>query len=72
MLQYLERMADLFGVVIDFVIDFVNNLIFLIKLIPTSIFAVSSVVSLMPPFFTVPLFAFLGVSLVIAFLNKWG
>lgn len=72
MMEFFSRLADIWEVAVNFIVSFFQNLVFLIKLIPDSITGVQKVLALMPPFLTVPIFAFLGISLVIAVLNKWG
>lgn len=72
MIEFFSRLADIWEVAVSFIVSFFQNLILLIKLIPDSVTGIQKVLSLMPPFLTVPIFAFIGISLVIAVLNKWG
>ena len=72
MKEFLENLVDYITVVFDFIGSFFHNLIQLIAYIPATVVAIQTAIAYLPPFLSVPLYAGICLSLIIAILNKWG
>lgn len=72
MIEFFHQLSVIFHMFVDYIVPVFKNFIFLLQSIPKAMIGVSNVVSLLPPFITVPIFAFLGLSLLISILNHWG
>lgn len=72
MKEFLENLVDYITVVFDFIGSFFHNLIQLIAYIPATVIAIQNAIAYLPPFLSVPIYAGICLSLIIAILNKWG
>lgn len=72
MIEFFKALFGYIEILVNFAISFIQNLITLISYVPRSLMALTGCLVQLPPFFTVPLFAIISISLLIAILNKWG
>lgn len=72
MKEFLENLVDYITIIFDFIGSFFQNLIQLIAYIPATIVAIQNAIAYLPPFLSVPIYAGICLSLIIAILNKWG
>lgn len=71
MLEFFSKIGDLISIAIGFIINMLKSLMQLLLIVPKVFGAVIKVLSLFPPFITVPIIAVLSIALIIAIINKF-
>lgn len=71
MLEFFEKIGDFISIAVEFFINMLKSLLQLLLIVPKSFAAISQVLSLFPPFLTVPIIGVLSVALIIAVINKF-
>lgn len=71
MLEFFSKVGDLISIAIDFVVNMVKSLVQLTIMVPRAWTAIVETLGLFPPFITIPVIAFLGLTLTIAIINKF-
>ena len=72
MTEFLENLVDYITTLFNFIGSMVQNLFLLLMYVPATVAALSNTLSYLPPFLSVPIYACVCASLIIALLNKWG
>lgn len=72
MIEFFQSIANYIEIIVNYVISFFTNLIQLLLSIPKVFISLATVLNFLPPFIAVPMAAFIGFSVIVAVLNKWG
>jgi len=72
MLEFFAKIGDLISMLIEFIISMLKNLFQLLAAVPKTYAAIIDVLSLMPPFITVPVVCFVSVCVLVVVINQWG
>lgn len=72
MIEFFTGILGFLQTLVDFVIGFFKNLFFVISLVPQAVSSITSLLSYLPAFITVPILAIISISIVIAIINHWG
>lgn len=72
MISFFEQIVSYLVTFVGFVVSFITNLITLLVQIPVVIATITNTLVYIPPFLSVPIYAVVSLSLIIAIVNKWG
>ncbi len=71
MLEFFGKVGDLISIAINFIVNMIKSLVQLTIMVPRAFAAIVETLGLFPPFITVPIIAFLGITLTIAIINRF-
>lgn len=72
MIAFFEQLVSYITTFVGFVISMITNLIQLLLQIPAIVATISNALLYIPPFLSIPIYAAVSLSLIIAVINKWG